>query len=76
MIAEFAEDNFEDYEDDEAQGLEVRDQDREEQQKIKSKFAYLCRPPVDPHFYSEKLPLIFMQTDVDYYLFKGINKLL
>ena len=64
-----AEENFEDL-DEEGQELNVRQQDREEQHKIKSKFSYLCRPPVDPLEFNESTPLTFMQTDVDYYFAK------
>lgn len=69
MDADFPEDNFEDQED-EGYVVEVKQQDREEKNKIKSKFSYLSRPPVDP-FFNESSPLVFMQIDVDYYLHKG-----
>lgn len=68
MSANFAED----YEDHEDEGFyaEVKQQDREEKNKIESKFSYLSRPPVDPSFDGSS-PLIFMQIDVDYYLHRG-----
>jgi len=69
-----AEENFDDIEE-EGQELNVRQQDREEQHKIKSKFSYLCRPPVDPLVFNESTPLTFMQTDVDYYFAKPNNDL-
>lgn len=72
MQDDFAEEVFEDYED-EGQVLEVKQKDIEEQKKIKSKFSYLCRPAVDPNF-NQNSDLIFMQTDVDYYLTKGISQ--
>lgn len=64
------EDNFEELGEEEGQELNVRQQDIEEQHKIKSKFSYLCRPPVDPLQFNETTPLILMQTDVDYYFAK------
>ena len=69
MTTQFAEDNFEDNED-EGFFMDVKAQDREEQAKIQSKFAYLCRPPVDPSF-NEQTSFTFMQIDVDYYFNKG-----
>ena len=71
----FMEENFEDAED-EGQILDVGQHEREEANKIKSKFSYLCRPAVDPMFFNESTPLVFMQTDVDYYTSKGIFVLL
>ena len=58
-----------DYED-EGHVPEIEQKDIEENEKIKSKFHYLARPPIDPNFNSSK-PLILMQTDVDYYIPKG-----
>jgi len=73
MAENLFEENFEDAED-EAQILEVGQKEREEANKIKSKFSYLCRPAVDPSF-NESTDFIFMQTDVDYYIGKGISKI-
>ena len=70
MAENLFEENFEDA-DDEGQILEVGQKEREEANKIKSKFSYLCRPAVDPSF-NESTDFIFMQTDVDYYIGKGI----
>jgi len=69
------EENFEDA-DDEGQILEIGQREREEANKIKSKFSYLCRPAVDPMAFNETTPLVFMQTDVDYYTSKGASELL
>ncbi len=74
MAENLFEENFEDAED-EGQILEVGQKEREEANKIKSKFSYLCRPSVDPSF-NESTDFIFMQTDVDYYIGKGILKFL
>ncbi len=49
--------------------VQVGEKDREEQEKINKKYAYLCRPPVDPKF-TEESTLEIMSVDVDYYLHK------
>ena len=71
MEEEHVEYNPEQYEDIEDEGdfVQVGEKDREEQEKIKSKYAHLCRPPVDPNF-SEKDVFEMMSIDVDYYLHK------
>lgn len=49
--------------------VQVGERDREEQEKINKKYAYLCRPPLDPNF-DEKSVLEIMSVDVDYYLYR------
>lgn len=58
---------------DEAQEVIVQEKDLKEIEQIQKKYAHLCRPPVDPSF-SSKDSLIFMQTDVDYYMGKRLGQ--